>query len=457
MKRFGLHSKRVLLGEELKEATLVIHQGKIESILNGSLSEMQFEIEDVGNSVIIPGLIDSHVHINEPGRVDWEGFDTATKSAAAGGITTLIEMPLNASPVTTTTKAFEKKLAATQDKLHVNCGFWGGIVPDNLDDLDELIESGVFGIKAFLTHSGIEEFPNVSEADLRKGLPILKKHKVPLLVHAELVSKVSGQELLDKFPKNYQAYLASRPKKWEDEAIKMMIDLCADYDTPVHIVHLSSSNSIEKLLKAKSQGIPISVETCPHYLVFDAEDIPDGQTQFKCAPPIRERANNEKLWDALKEGLFSFIVSDHSPAIPEIKELASGNLKKAWGGIAGLQFSFSAFWTKAKERGISIEEVSNLMSYNVAKFLDLENRKGKIAIGFDADLAIWNPEGTFKVTKDIIEFKHKITAYEGLQLNGVVEKTFVGGHKVYDKGLFCELSKGKIVKRHHVLGKTENG
>ena len=455
MGRFGLHSKRVLLDGELKEATIEIHDGKIEAIKLGEFPGADFPIEDVGNSVIMSGLIDCHVHINEPGRADWEGFDTATKAAAAGGITTLIEMPLNASPVTTSKKAFEDKLGATENKLHVNCGFWGGIVPENIDELDDLIESGVFGIKAFLTHSGIDEFPNVNEMDLRKALPILKKHNVPLLVHAELDSPIVGQNLLDEFPTNYQAYLASRPKEWEDKAIKMMIDLCREFDTPVHIVHLSSSNSIEKLARAKSQGLPISVETCPHYLVFDAEDIPDGQTQYKCAPPIRERANNEKLWSALKDDLFSFIVSDHSPAIPEIKELESGNLKKAWGGIAGLQFSFPAFWTQAKARGISIVEVANLMSYNVAKFLNLEKEKGKIAIGFDADLTIWNPEGTFEVMKDIIEFKHKITPYEGLQLCGEVEKTFVGGHKVFDKGLFCDLSKGQLLKRQYGPSKSE--
>ncbi|MCP4460984.1 MAG: allantoinase AllB [Cytophagales bacterium] len=456
MGRFGLHSKRVLLGDELVEATVIVNKGIIERIDKGSFSKCDFPVEDVEDSVIMPGLIDSHVHINEPGRADWEGFDTATRAAAAGGITTLIEMPLNASPVTTTKKAFEKKLAATKNKLHVNCGFWGGIVPENINDLDELIKRGVFGIKAFLTHSGIDEFPNVCEADLRRGLPILKKYNVPLLVHAELDDEIPTQNILDEFPTNYQAYLASRPKRWEDEAINVMIDLCREFETAIHIVHLSSSNSITSLEQAKIEGLQISVETCPHYLVFNAEDIPDSQTQFKCAPPIRERANNEKLWGALKDGLFSFIVSDHSPAIPEIKEMKSGNLKKAWGGIAGLQFSFSAFWTQAKKRGVSIAGVSNLMGYNVARFLHLENRKGRIEAGYDADLTIWNPEEIFEVTEDIIEFKHKITAYKGLQLHGLVEKTFVGGYKVFDKGLFCEMSKGKILKSRHGLSKSEN-
>ncbi|MCF6361635.1 MAG: allantoinase AllB [Cyclobacteriaceae bacterium] len=444
----GLHSKRVLVGKELVEATILLLDGKIKDIVFGNVKPYDFPIDDVGNSVIMPGLIDSHVHINEPGRTEWEGFDTATKAAAAGGITTLVEMPLNANPVTTTKEAFAKKLAATQGKLHVNCGFWGGIVPANIDELDALIESGVLGIKAFLTHSGIDEFPNVEEHDLKKGLPILKKHRVPLLVHAEIESPHNDQHLLEDNPTSYQAYLKSRPKTWEDEAIKLMIDLCAEFEASVHIVHLSSSNSIKVLAKAKSEGLPISVETCPHYLYFNAEDIEDRKTQYKCAPPIREKANNDLLWKALKEGLFSFIVSDHSPALPEIKELDSGNFKKAWGGIAGLQFNLPAFWTKAKTKEVSILETSKLMSLNVAKFLKIDHRKGKIAKGYDADLMVWDPEDVFEVTKNIIQFKHKVTPYEGCKLSGVVKKTFVRGHKVYDNGKFYELSKGKVLKRN---------
>ncbi len=445
---FGLHSKQVLVGEELVEATILLLDGKIKDIVFGNIKPYDFPIDNVGNSVIMPGLIDSHVHINEPGRTDWEGFDTATKAAAAGGITTLVEMPLNANPVTTTKEAFDKKIEATKGKLHVNCGFWGGIVPGNIEELDALIESGVLGIKAFLTHSGIDEFPNVEEQDLRKGLAILKKHKVPLLVHAEIESPHNDQHLLEDNPTSYKAYLKSRPKSWEDEAIKLMIDLCAESETHVHIVHLSSSNSIKALAKAKSEGLPITVETCPHYLYFNAEAIEDGKTQYKCAPPIREKANNDLLWKALKEGLFSFIVSDHSPAPPEIKELDSGNFKKAWGGIAGLQFNLPVFWTKAKTQSISILEISKLMSLNVAKFLTIDHRKGKIAKGYDADLMVWNPEEVFEVTKDIIQFKHKVTPYEGSQLSGVVKKTFVAGHKVYDNGKFYELAKGKVLKRN---------
>lgn len=447
MNSFGLHSKRVLIDDQLIEATIFVQDGKIEEIVPGNNWNNNYPVVDVGNSVIMAGLIDCHVHINEPGRTEWEGFETATEAAAAGGITTLVEMPLNASPVTTTKAAFDIKLEATKGKLHVNCGFWGGVIPENIGELDELIQSGVLGIKAFLTHSGIDEFPNVTEDDLRKALPILKKHNVPLLVHAELESPHSDQQLLEANPISYQAYLKSRPRSWEDKAIRLMIDLCREFETPIHIVHLSSSDSIEVMKNAISEGLLITVETCPHYLFFNAEDIEDGRTEFKCAPPIREKVNNDLLWKALKDGLFSFIVSDHSPAIPEIKELESGNLKKAWGGIAGLQFSLPAFWTKAKEKGFTISEIAKLMSYNVAEYLNLEDQKGKIAVGFDADLMIWNPEAVFEVTKDIIQFRHKVTPYEGYKLHGVVEKTFLGGHKVYDNGVFIELSKGKVLKR----------
>lgn len=448
MSEFGLHSKRILIDGALVEATLLLSEGKISKVLPGPLEKHSCPVEDLGDLVVMPGLIDPHVHINEPGREDWEGFDTATKAAAAGGFTTLVEMPLNSAPVTTTVAAFRQKLAATKDKLHVNCGFWGGIVPDNINDLDELLESGVFGIKAFLTHSGIDDFPNVSEENLRAGMSVIRKHELPLLVHAELSTEHDGQLELAKSPSSYSAYLNSRPKEWEDTAIKMMIDLCREFGTQTHIVHLSSADSIEQLNHSKTEGLPISVETCPHYLYFDAEDIPDGRTEYKCAPPIREKKNNESLWKALEEGLFSFITSDHSPAPPEMKEMETGNLLKAWGGISSLQFSLPAFWTKAKERGISIEHTCELMSTNAAEFLGLESRKGRLEAGHDADVMVWDPEATFEVTKDLIEFKHKVTPYTGEWLFGKVHQTYVGGEKVFDNGAFRALNCGKVLMRN---------
>ncbi len=448
MNHTALHSTRIITPTGVIEATLILADGKVQDVLPGRVEREGIPFESVGDKVIMPGVIDAHVHINEPGRTAWEGFETATKAAAAGGITTLIEMPLNASPVTTTAEAFRIKLEAAQGKLHVNVGFYGGVIPGNTDDLDELLRSGVFGIKAFLTHSGIDEFPNVSEADLRRALPILYRHNAKLLVHCELEgpvvsSQLSGQQVTTKEPDNselrtdtptntprsYQHYLASRPAKWETDAIVLMIRLTEEFDVHVHIVHVSAAEALPLIRDAKKRGLRITAETCPHYLVFCAEEIPDGATEFKCAPPIREWANNELLWEALKDGTLDLVASDHSPAPPDIKEQQSGDFMKAWGGIAGLQFGLPAFWTGAKDRGFSLEDVARLLCEHPAQFLGL-NHKGHIAPGCDADLVIWDPEASFEVKRENIQHRHKLTPYAGLTLRGVVERTVVGGMSV---------------------------
>lgn len=444
MSKFALHSTRVLTSQGVKEATIFIENGIIKSVEDGFIKQEGIETTSA-TDVIMPGLIDSHVHINEPGRTAWEGFDTATRSAAAGGITTLVDMPLNSSPVSVDLLSFQTKLKASEANLHVNCGFWGGLIPASINQLNELLSSGVLGIKAFLTHSGIDEFPNVTEADLRKALPILKKHKATLLVHCELDTPHEGQKELEKHPTSYQAYLHSRPKKWEDDAIALMIALCEEFRVKTHIVHLSSSDSIDQIRKAQQKGLPITAETCTHYLYFNAEDIPDGGTPYKCAPPIREKENNELLWRELKEGILDVVVTDHSPAPPELKELESGNFAKAWGGIAGLQYSLPAFWTAAQKRGFKIEDIHRLMSKHVAKFLYLEHKKGEIEIGYDADIVIWNPEEEFEVEKENVLHRHKITPYLGEKLKGVVKQTYVNGELVYNHGNFNELNKGKVI------------
>ena len=323
----AIKSKRVILPEGIIEAIILSGGGKIIDVIQSLDYKIDIPITDVGNSIIMPGIIDPHVHINEPGRTEWEGFETATMAAAFGGITTLIEMPLNASPVTTTKKNFEIKLDAAKGKLHVNCGFWGGVVPDNYNDLEALLESGVFGLKAFLTHSGIDDFPNTNVEHLRKALWLLKKYNKPLLVHCELDSPHDDLKLLEQNPRSYNAYLKSRPKSWENKAIELMIDLCRETGAQVHIVHLSSADAISQIQNAKSEGLLLTVETAPHYLFFNAEEIPDGATQFKCAPPIREKENNEALWQALREGIIDFIATDHSPAPPALKQIESGNFK----------------------------------------------------------------------------------------------------------------------------------
>jgi allantoinase len=444
----AIHSNSVVTKNGIVNGTVVIKDGSIEDVVPGLLENAI----DVGNKVLMPGIIDPHVHINEPGRTEWEGFDSATRSAIAGGITTLVDMPLNSSPVTTTAKAFEEKISATKNQLHSNCGFWGGVIPGNVKDIEPLIEKGVLGFKAFLTHSGIDEFPNVTEADLRKVMPIIAKNGLPLLVHCELIEEshpASGRTNV-KSEKNiqhssYQNYLESRPRKWEDDAITLMIRLCEEFNCRVHIVHLSSSNSIDQIVKAKKKGLPLTVETGQHYLYFNAEDIQDGQTQFKCAPPIREKENNEKLWRALKDGVIDFVATDHSPARPAMKELQSGDFTKAWGGIASLQFALPVLWTAARNQNCSIADIVKWLCERPAVLPGTQNSKGKIEKGFDADFIVWDAEKQFTVTKEMIHHKHKITPYLNEELYGVVEQTWLMGKSVYDDGKFLHLNQGKLI------------
>lgn len=395
---------------------------------------------DHSGHIIMPGIIDAHVHINEPGRTEWEGFDTATQAAAAGGITTLIEMPLNAHPVTTTAAAYYEKQTAAQGKLHVNAGFYGGLVPGNINELEDLIKAGVLGIKCFLTHSGIDEFPNVTEADLDAAMPIIAKYKLPLLVHCELDGDCDHS--LATHPTSYTAYLASRPRQWENNAVAMMIRLCRKHDCRVHIVHVSSSDALALIAEAKKEGLPISAETCAHYLYFNAEEIPDGACIYKCAPPIREKENNQRLKEALLSGVLDFITTDHSPAPANIKEMETGNLQKAWGGIAGLQFLLPASWTALREM-MPIEKFIPLITSHPAAFAGLGQRKGQIAVGYDADLLIWSPDEEKKVESADILFRHKISPYIGCTLSGVVKQTIVNGETVFNHNLIINKNKGE--------------
>lgn len=403
-----------------------------------------YELIELNDQLLMPGVIDPHVHINEPGRPDWEGFDTATKAAIAGGITTVVDMPLNSSPVTTTVTAFNQKLSAAQNNLRTNIGFWGGIIPGNENEIEGLIERGVLGFKAFLTHSGIDEFPNVTEEDLRKAMPLIAKKGLPLLVHCELTDDVqrSGDDV-----RSYINYLGTRPKIWEDNAIEMMIRLCEEFDCRVHIVHLSSADSLEQIQRAKEKGLPITVETGQHYLYFNAEQINDGETQFKCAPPIREKENNDMLWKALQSSIIDLVATDHSPSTPALKELESGDFLKAWGGIASLQFALPVLWTAARQRDIPFDKIVKWLCEQPAKLIGKGNSKGKIEKGYDADLVVLSEEKMFYVKEDIIQHKHKVTPYLHEQLFGVVESTYVGGIKVYGNGQFEALTAGKIVLR----------
>jgi allantoinase len=439
-----LRSTAVVTPEGQRPALLVLQGGRIADMLPHAAA-VAGPVLDVGDAAILPGLIDPHVHLNEPGRTAWEGFDTGTRAALAGGLTTLADMPLNSAPVTTSVANLRLKQAATQGQLHTNVGFWGGIVPGNAAEVEPLIAAGVLGFKAFLTHSGIDDFPNATEADLRQAMPLLASHGLPLLVHCELSE--DNDEWKKGDTRCYQHYLASRPKNWEDEAIKLMIRLCAEYRCPVHIVHLSSANSLAVIAEAKAQGLPLTVETGQHYLFFNAEDIADGQTQFKCAPPIRERANNEQLWQALQSGLIDFVATDHSPAPPDLKQLERGDFASAWGGIASLQLALPVLWTAARPRGATLSDLTRWLSTNPARLIGQSHRKGQITKDYNADLLVLAAGQTFTVTKALLHHRHKVSPYLGRELTGVVTHTFLAGEEVYRHPDFLHLNRGQLLTR----------
>lgn len=442
-----IRSRRVVNSETIAPASVYIRDGKIAAF--GEWDEVFSEIPlvDAGNAVVMPGLVDAHVHVNEPGRTEWEGFATATRAAAAGGVTTLVDMPLNSVPPTTTTSGFAEKLAAAEGKCLVDVAFWGGVVPGNTHELKPLLNAGVRGFKCFLVHSGVDEFPNVDEANLLEAMPELERSGAVLLVHAEVPEPIenAAEQLKNENPKNYQTFLKSRPRDAENQAIELMVRLCRETGARVHIVHHSSSDALPLLKSARAEGLPLTVETCPHYLTFAAEEIPDGATYFKCCPPVRERENREKLWEALADGTIDMIVSDHSPCTPNLKLLETGDFLEAWGGIAALQFSLPVIWTQLVKRGFGLRELTGWMSAAPAKLAGLDKRKGKIAAGFDADIVIWNPEKEFKVVPEIIHFKNKITPYSGMNLRGAVEATYVRGAKVYENGVFAGRPEGKLI------------
>jgi allantoinase len=440
----AVHSKRVILPDGIREATLLIEGGVITGVVGGLVMAEGMELVDAGESLVMPGVIDPHVHINEPGRTDWEGFDTATRAAAAGGLTLLVDMPLNSSPVTTTGAAFDRKREAAEGRLHCDCGFWGGVVPGNENDIEALIARGVLGFKAFLTHSGIDEFPNVTEADLHKVMPVIAAHGLPLLVHCELEG-AGGAGAPAGDVRSYRNYLLSRPGQWEVDAINLMIRLCEQYGCRTHIVHLSSAAAIGAIRQAKERGLPLTVETAPHYLYFSAEDIGDGETYFKCAPPIRERENNAALWEALREGVIDLVATDHSPAPPALKEPGGGDLTRAWGGISSLQLSLPVVWTAARRRGFEAGDLARWMCASPALLVGEAERRGKIAPGYSADFVIWDPVGSFRVEREGLLHRHKGTPYLGEELNGVVEQTWLRGEKIFDKEGGVRLNRGRVV------------
>ena len=431
-----IRGRRVVIGNSVRPASLHITRGYISSISIFEDVPSGCElIEADPDSVVMPGLVDTHVHVNEPGRTDWEGFETATRAAAAGGVTTIVDMPLNSIPATTTLDAFNAKLEAARGKLHVDVEFWGGVVPGNTSELAKLWDAGVVGFKCFLIHSGVDEFPNVNEQDLRETMPELARLGAPLIVHAEVPGPVDAaccQSAESEPATSYETFLRSRPRAAENEAVQLMIKLSRETGCRIHIVHHSSADALPVLRRAKSFGLPLTAETCPHYLHFAAEEVPDGATEFKCCPPIRERENRERLWNALRDGTIDMVVSDHSPCPPQMKLREQGDFMRAWGGISSLQLRLPVMWTEANKREFTISQIAAWLCRAPAKLVGLDHRKGAIAVGYDADIVIWNPDAEFCVAPEMIHHRHKLTPYEGEVLRGVVEKTFVRGQMVYD-------------------------
>lgn len=435
-----LRSRRVLTPVGTRAASIHIRDERIARVAD--YDDVEGDVIDYGELAVLPGVVDSHVHVNEPGRTEWEGFETATRAAAAGGVTTIVDMPLNCIPPTTSVDALLTKAEAMSGKCRVDIGLWGGAVPGNANALGDMLRHGALGFKCFLVDSGIAEFGHLDADGLALALDQLRDTNAPLLVHAELAE---GLHAFEGDPRSYRSYLASRPKRAEDLAIELVAKKCNG--SRAHIVHLSSASALDIIRRARDARLSLTAETTPHYLYFEAESIPDGAPEFKCAPPIREHENRERLWSAIDDELLAAIVSDHSPCTPELKKLASGDVEHAWGGITSMQFALPIVWTEARRRGIALEHISRLMSEGPARLAGLDHRKGKIAAGFDADLAVIAPDETFRVEAPIIEHRHKVTPYAGRELFGVTKATYVRGVKVWEDGAHVGAPVGTWLKR----------
>ncbi|MFJ3892169.1 allantoinase AllB [Streptomyces sp. NPDC090083] len=436
-----VRSTRVITPEGIRAAAVAVSGGKITAVLPYDAqvpSEARFE--DFGDDVLLPGLVDTHVHVNDPGRTHWEGFWTATRAAAAGGITTLIDMPLNSLPPTTTVDNLRTKRQVAAAKAHMDVGFWGGALPDNVKDLRPLHDAGVFGFKAFLSPSGVDEFPHLDQDQLALSLAEIAGFDGLLIVHAE------DPHHLDAAPQRggpkYADFLASRPSDAEDTAIAGLIAQAKRLNARVHVLHLSSSDALPLIAAAKAEGVRVTVETCPHYLTLTAEEVPDGASEFKCCPPIRESANQDLLWQALADGTIDCVVTDHSPSTADLK---TDDFATAWGGISGLQLSLSAMWTEARKRGHDLTDIVRWMSSRTAQLAGLD-QKGAIEAGRDADFAVFAPDETFTVDPAALQHRNRVTAYAGKTLSGVVRSTWLRGERIVLDGEFTE-PKGQLLDR----------
>jgi allantoinase len=441
---FVVRGERVVLPNTTGPASVIVRDGRVVGIEDYHARPVGVPAIEAGEHLVLPGFVDTHVHVNDPGRASWEGFEHATRAAAAGGVTTIVDMPLNSIPATTSAAALFAKRVAAADRCHVDVGFWGGVVPGNADDLAPLARDGVLGFKCFLSPSGVDEFGHVTEQELRAAAPTLAALDLPLLVHAEapalLVEPTPASD-----PRSYRTWLETRPAASEQAAIEFLLDLAAEFGLRVHIVHLASADAIAAIRQARGSGVDVTVETCPHYLSFAADEIPDGATAFKCAPPIRDRRHREELWEAVRVGDIDLIATDHSPAPPAMKGLDDGDFLRAWGGVASLQLGFSAAWTQAAARGVPLEAIVRCLSEAPARLAGLEGRKGRIAVGGDADLVICDPDADWVVDPLALLHRHPNTPYAGRSLRGRILTTLLRGEVVFADGRCHEAAAGRLL------------
>ncbi|WP_344147412.1 allantoinase AllB [Nocardioides koreensis] len=438
-------SGSVLREGRFTDAVVVVADGRVAAVEPaGTHVDAAERVRLADDAVLLPGLVDTHVHVNEPGRTEWEGFATATRAAAAGGVTTLLDMPLNSIPPTVDPDALAVKRRAADGQCHVDVGFWGGAVPSSLGRLRALAEEGVFGFKCFLVDSGVPEFPPLDHDQLDRALAEVASFDGLMVVHAEdpgvLADAPAGGG------PSYAAFVGSRPHQAEDVAISGLLDLARTHGARVHVLHLASASALPLLAQARADGVRVSVETCPHYLTVSAEEVPDGHTEFKCCPPIRDAANRDALWQALVDGVIDCVVSDHSPSTVDLKRLDTGDFGQAWGGVASLQLGLPLVWTAARERGIGLERVVGWMAAGPAALAGLAG-KGAIEPGCDADLVAFAPEASFVVDPQRLHHRNPVTPYAGRRLSGVVRDVWLRGDRIVADGAVTPEPLGRLLEK----------